>query len=222
MQNTIRQSTNRLTDTINGFIAEMELRQDRLHPIMQKLKFLSNFIWKIALFTSICVLSISLVLSIGLLLGIIHAERAAKVTFVIGAILITLGSCGLSIFTIIVLLAGSHGEVFLCRPLYDTANFQVFSKLFDKPGWIYENETINGVINDLLFTTNVDETKLLNISLATAVQKCEQNEASFQVFQFDRLANTTQILEIHEYTKLEEEIDVSALCTFQCCEREIK
>lgn len=209
MQNTVRAVAHRLTDTIDELKTEIGLKEEQIQPLMHQLQVTGYFIWKISLFTSISVLGISMVLSVALLLGIIHAERAAKVTFVIGALLITMGSCGLAIFTIIFLLAGSHGEVFLCRPLYGAPNYQMFTNLFDKPGWVYDNETINGIVNDLFYTPTIDETKSLNISLATALQKCERNEASYEVFQFDRIANASELLEIHEYTKLEEEIEVS-------------
>lgn len=208
MQDSIQLGTQRLTETMNEFITEVDSRLQSVEPLLQQLQITGHITWKITLFTTISVLGITLVLSIALLLGIIHAERAAKATFVCGAILITLGSCGLAFFTIVVLLAGSHGEVFLCRPMYDTPNYQVFSKLFDKPGWFYENETINGFVNDLFYTTNVEESKSLNITLANALDQCERNEATYDVFQFNRLANVSQILDIHEYPQLDEEIDV--------------
>lgn len=91
--------------------------------------------------------------------------------------------------------------------MYDSPNYQVFGKLFDQPGWVYENETTNGIINDFLNTPDVDESKLLNITLASAIERCQQNEATFSVFQFERIVNVSHIFDV-EHEKLDKEIEV--------------
>lgn len=97
--------------------------------------------------------------------------------------------------------------MFLCRPLYDSPKYQIFSKLFDRPGWAYENETINGIVNDFLYVPVIDDSKFLNVSLATAIDRCEANDATFSVFQFDRIINISHIFDVQEHSKLEEEIE---------------
>lgn len=36
----------------------------------------------------------------------------------------------------------------------------------------------------------------------------QQNEATFSVFQFERIVNVSQIFDVQEHSKLEEEIEV--------------
>lgn len=208
IQDSIRSATHDLGDVINGMIKKVHNEQENVKPLMQRLQDVGDSLWTISLSTTLSVFCITLLLSVGLLLGIIHAEGSAKVTFILSAVLIAFGSFGLAAFTILILLAGSHGEVFLCRPMYDSPNYQVFGKLFDKPGWVYENETINGIVNDFLSTPNVNESKQLNITLATAIERCQQNDATFAVFQFERIVNVSQIFDVQEHSKLEEEIEV--------------
>lgn len=208
IQASIRSATSNLGEVITKMVRKVNAEQENVKPLMRRLQDMGDFIWSITLTTTLTVLCISLLLSAGLLLGIIHAEGSAKITFILGAVLIALGSFGLAAFTILVLLAGSHGEVFLCRPLYDSPNYRVFSKLFDRPGWVYENETVNGIVNDFLHTTDIEESKRLNITLATAIERCEQNDATFSVFQFDRIVNISQIFDAQENGRLEEEIEV--------------
>lgn len=210
----VQSATSNLAEVIDSMVKKVHTECDNIKPLMQRLEEASDLLWSVSITTTLTVLCISLLLSVGLLLGIIHAERAAKITFILGAILIALGSFGLAAFTILVLLIGSHGEVFLCRPLYDAPNYQIFSKLFDRPGWVYENETINGIVNDYLHTPSVDETNHLNISLATAIDRCEANDATFSVFQFERIVNISHIFDVQEHIGLEEEIEVNRL-TFQ-------
>lgn len=208
IQNAVNAATFNLAEIVDSMVKKVDMERENVQPLMRRLQNTGNLLWSISLSTAVAVLCISLLLSVGLLLGIIHAEGAAKVTFIIGASLIAVGSFGLAAFTILILLIGSHSEVFLCRPLYDAPNYQVLTKLFDRPGWVYENETINGIINDYLHTIHVDESKRLNISLATAIDRCETNDATFSVFQFDRIVNVSHIFDVREHIKLEEEIEV--------------
>lgn len=208
IQHSVNAATANLAEVIDNMVRKVDLEREHVKPLMQRLQDAGDLLWMVSLSTALIVLCISLTLSVGLLLGIIHAEGAAKVTFILGAVLIALGSFGLAAFTILILLIGSHGEVFLCRPLYDAPNYQVFTKLFDRPGWVYENETINGIINDYFFTDGIEESKRLNISLANAIDRCEANDATFAVFQFDRIVNVSHIFDVQEHIKLDEEIEV--------------
>lgn len=208
IQNSVRLATHNLGEMMFGMIKKVSAEQEHIKPLMQRLQDAGDLLWSVSLSTTLTVLCISLLMSVGLLLGIIHAEAAAKVTFILSAVLIAVGSFGLATFTIAIFLVGSHGEVFLCRPLYDSPNYQVFDKLFDRPGWVYENETENGVINDYFFMPHINESKTLNITLGNAIERCEQNEATFSVFQFDRIVNISQIFDVQEHSKLEDEIEV--------------
>lgn len=207
IQDSVRLATQNLADIINSLVKKVDVERENIQPLMERLQEVGDLIWSVSLSTSLTVLCISLLMSVGLLLGIIHAESAAKVTFILSAVLIALGSFGLAAFTIVILLAGSHGEVFLCRPLYDAPNYHIFSKLFDRPGWVYENESFNGIVNDFLYVPKIDETRFLNVSLATAIDRCEANDATFSVFQFDRIVNISHIFDVQEHSKLEEEIE---------------
>lgn len=211
----IHSATHDLTDMINAMIQRISDDQVNIKPIMENLENAGDLLWIVSLATTLTVLCISLLMSIGLLLGIIHAEASAKVTFILSAILIAIGSFGLAAFTIFVLLAGSHGEVFLCRPLFDSPNYHVFTKLFDRPGWIYENESSNGIVNDYLNVPDIEESKLLNITLAGAIERCQQNEATFSVFQFDRIVNISQIFDLQEHNSLEDEIEVKKMAWYK-------
>lgn len=208
IQSSVNAATVNLAEMIDRMVEKVELERESVKPLMQRLLNAGDLLWSVSLSTALVALCISLIPSVGLLLGIIHAEGAAKMTFVLGAILIALGSFALVTFTILILLIGSHGEVFLCRPMYDAPKYQVFTKLFDRPGWVYVNETNNGIINDYLYSDNIEESKRLNISLASAIDRCEANEATFAVFQFDRIVNVSHIFDVQEHIKLDEEIEV--------------
>lgn len=207
MQSKIQASTYHFTSVMNNMFAQLEKTHKRVEPLMKRLISTGEFLWYISLSVGLAIVGVSLTLSAGLLFGIIHEERAAKITFILGAILIAIASLGLALFAIAILLVGSHAEVFLCRPLYGAPHFHLLGKLFDKPGWVYENDTNNGIINEFLYANDNEEIKPLNISLGTVINQCEQNDATFSVFQFERIINIPEILDVHEFSKLDEEIE---------------
>lgn len=211
MQNSAQAAIQRITDGITNTIKEVDADEEGAAFVIQELYHAGESLWFITMITTGVVLFVSLVLSLGLLLGVIHAERAAKSVFVCGGVLIAIGSCGLVLFTICILLIGSHAEVFLCRPMYGAPNYHLLEKIFDKPGWFYENETTNGLFNDMLTHANSNATELspMNVSLASALDGCERNEAAFEVFQLAHFANLSRILDVQEYDRLDNEIDVS-------------
>lgn len=211
MQSSAQIGIQRIKNVILSTIKQMEFEQQRSEPILNRLQDTGDFIWFITFLTATFVLCISLILSLGLFLGIIHAEYAAKLAFIFGGVFITIGSFGLALFATAILLVGSHAEVFLCRPMFSAPNYQVLEKLFDKPGWVYENETVNGIINDSFHSSGIEETNSMNVSLASALDKCEQNQATFSVFHFEHIANLSKILDIQEYNRLEEEIEVKQI-----------
>lgn len=208
VQNSTQAAIQRITDGVTSTVKQVEAEQEGADAWMQQLLVSGESLWFVTVATTIAVLCISLVLSLGLLLGIIHAERAAKSVFVCGGVMIAIGSGGLVLFTVGVLLIGSHADMFLCRPMYGAPSYHVLEKLFDKPGWFYQNETTNGVLNDIFLSANADESGTLNVSLASVLDKCEQNEATFAVFQLAHFANLSKILDIQEYARLDDEIDV--------------
>lgn len=53
----------------------------------------------------------------------IHEERAAKIMFTCGAIVISIFSIVLALFTILCAIFGANAELFICRPLYDAPDY---------------------------------------------------------------------------------------------------
>lgn len=221
MHETVLTSTNKLTQTVDALIDRVDVAWSHASPLFDQLRDTSHFIWGISLNTALATLVITLVLYGAYFLGITHEERAAKVMFVISAVLISIAGIGLAAFTTFIMLLGGHGEVFLCRPLYDAPNFLVFGKFFDKPGLVYANETTDGIIGDLLQLPDDDfiaNFTVINATLASAINRCERNEATYEVFQLARLLNASLVADVYEYDDLENAIEVCN-CTISFVQR---
>lgn len=94
IQHSINAATVNLAEVIDNMVRRVELEREHVKPLMRRLQDAGDLLWSVSLSTALTVLCISLISSVGLLLGIIHAEGAAKVTFVLGAVLIALGRYG--------------------------------------------------------------------------------------------------------------------------------
>lgn len=197
-----------LTDAINNMLNELDGMWEQTSPILNHLKNYGNVIWLSGVTTSLTTLIVSLILSGGLLLGVIHEERGAKIVFIIGATTISIFSIGLVVFTSIIMLIGGHGELFLCHPLYDAPNYSVITKLFDRPGIVYTNDTIVGIIDDMLRLPDDPSIEhSINVTLASAIEHCERNEGAFSTFHLNRFINITNILDYREFDALDDEIE---------------
>lgn len=53
----------------------------------------------------------------------IHEERAARIMFTSGGIVISIFSVFLALFTILCAVFGANAELFICRPLYDAPDY---------------------------------------------------------------------------------------------------
>lgn len=56
--------------------------------------------------------------------GMIHEERAAKIMFTCGAIVTSIFSIVLALFTIFCAILGANAELFVCHPLHDAPDYQ--------------------------------------------------------------------------------------------------
>lgn len=208
MYESILESTNKLTQTVDAFIRRVDDSWIKFAPYFDVMQEKSHFIWGLGLNASLGALVLTLVLYGAFWLGVSHEERAAKVTFILGATLIAIGGIAMAAFTALIMLLGAHGELFVCRPLYNGPEYSVFSQLVDKPGYIYANQTPNGIIFDLLQIANDTQPVPVNTSLSAAISRCERGDTTYEVFQLENLFNASKVTDLQEYDDLEDAMEV--------------
>lgn len=202
-------STNVLNFSIRAMIDRIDKIWTHSLPVLDNLEGVSRSLWSWSLLTAVIILSVTLILLGGLGYGCTRSENRSRITFTIGAIIMSLGCIGLGMFSIFIMLLGGHGEVFLCRPLYDSPNFSVLTRLLDRPGLVYVNGTKNGIIADILKPTGTPlNATIFNTTLVNALKKCENNQSSYSVFGIEGLMNLTNVTELKKYSRLEIAIDV--------------
>lgn len=202
-------STNALSFSIRTIIDRIDKTWSLTSPFLDNINDAAGFLWLLSVSTAIIIFIITLILLGGLSYGCARSERQAGTSFMIASITMGLGCIGLGIFTILVMLLGGHGEVFLCRPLYESPSFSVLTKLLDRPGLVYVNGTKNGIIADILKPSGTSfNTTIYNVTLGSALKKCENNQSSYSVFGIEGLMNLTDVTELGKYPHIENAIDV--------------
>lgn len=209
MKDATLSSTNALSFSIRAIIDRIDKTWTLTLPALDDIEEVSRFLWSLSLLIAITIFLITLTLLGGLSYGCARSESRGGTTFIIAATTMSLGCIGLGMFTTFVMLLGGHGEVFFCRPLYDSPNFSVLTKLFDRPGLLYANGTRNGIIADILKPNGMPlNSTTFNVTLGNALKKCENNQSSYNVFGIEGLMNLTDVTELKKYPGLENAIDV--------------
>nr|XP_036231063.1 prominin-2 isoform X2 [Bactrocera oleae] len=221
-----------LTSTINALLERLQSVWPTLEPSYEELQSWSNSYWTAGW---VAALVIGWVLLFGLMsycCFLCESNVKAGVVLLMSVLIICLGSICITLYGVLTLAIGGNTEVFLCRSMYDataTANagvtgtagnwgnnqladvsdapsYHLLGKLFDKPGYVYAHEPQTGIIGELLRPEGVNRS-IVNVSLATALRGCEQNQASYNVFQLDAFVNTTQIADLKQFPKVTTAID---------------
>lgn len=134
-------------------------------PPLDSFKEANNISWLIGLTAGTSAFVVTLILLSGLSCSCCHADTFTGVTLIVGISIVALSSIPLGFFVIFEMLLGGHGEVFICRALYEAPDYTVVGKLFDKPGIIYYEEPKDGIIADILLPTEHNAKPFTNVTL---------------------------------------------------------
>uniref|UniRef100_A0A1A9WXI9 Prominin n=1 Tax=Glossina brevipalpis TaxID=37001 RepID=A0A1A9WXI9_9MUSC len=214
-----------LTATINALLARLQGVWESIYPSYIKLQEWSNVYWTIGWVTALVIIWIVLFMLMSYCCFLCDANVKAGIVLFIAVIIVCISSICITLYGVTSLAIGGNAEVFFCRPLYDNNNeinkmvlstqpdnndnhksYDMLSKLFDKPGYVYAQEPQTSIIGELLRPVGVNHS-VVNVSLATTLRGCEKNEASYNVFQLDAFVNTTAISNLKQFPKVTKAID---------------
>ncbi|XP_037918454.1 prominin-1-A isoform X2 [Hermetia illucens] len=195
-----------LTHTITSLLDQLTGTWESIEPIYNVALHVSAFLWGLSWTTSIGIAFILFFMFASLTCNLCNSNVKAAVLLVTCVCLICLASFFVLLFAFFSLTIGGNGEVIICRTLYgygdvDGEQYDTLGKLFDRPGYFYEHEPKDGILGELLRPPG-SNVSIVNVSLASAIEKCEQNQSSYRVFQLDKFVNKTQIADLKQYPKL--------------------
>lgn len=230
----LQQDLKQLTDISNGIIRELgsyarraiykiDKVWQKILPHFEELNEVSEVIWTLGLgVTSVCVLAIVLFYT-GLSLGCCcESPRKAGIVLIAACVILSLIGAALAVFTTLAMLLGGHGEIFLCGPLYDSPNYYILRRLFDKPGLVFKTESEFGLVHDLLMVPGKSEESgshgrsnaatLEDVTLEQVLNDCQDRRRStFSVFQLGRLVNISDLYANECNTRITEHIEAVSL-----------
>ncbi|XP_017838884.1 prominin-2 isoform X1 [Drosophila busckii] len=194
-----------LTSTVNALLERLQSTWPTLEPSYNEMKRWANSYWSVGWIAGLLIVWVIIFLLMSYCCFICESNTKSGMVFFIAVLFICLGSIGLSIYAVISLAIGGNSQVFLCRSLYGH-NYELLGKLLDKPGYVYAREPQTGIIGELLRPADVRRS-VVNVQLGRALRGCEQNQASYSVFQLDAFVNTTKIADLKQFPKVSTAID---------------
>ncbi|XP_039228549.1 uncharacterized protein LOC6532036 isoform X2 [Drosophila yakuba] len=194
-----------LTSTVNGLLQRLEGTWSSLQPAYNELKEWADAYWSVGWIAGTVIVWVMLFMLMSYCCFLCESNAKSGVVFFIAVLLICLASICLTIFGVFSLAVGGNAEVFVCRSLYDE-DYNMLGKLLDKPGYAYAREPQTGIIGELLRPVGVNRS-VVNVGLGQALRGCEQNQASYNVFQLDAFVNTSKIADLRQFPKVSTAID---------------
>ncbi|KAH8339873.1 hypothetical protein KR067_001136 [Drosophila pandora] len=194
-----------LTSTINVLLKRLEGTWPSMQPAYNELKEWADAYWSVGWIAGMVIVWVMLFMLMSYCCFLCESNAKSGVVFFIAVMIICLASICLTVYGVFSLAIGGNAEVFVCRSLYDQ-DYDMLGKLLDKPGYAYAREPQTGIIGELLRPEGVNRS-VVNVGLGQALRGCEQNQASYNVFQLDAFVNTTKIADLKQFPKVSTAID---------------
>ena len=182
-----------LTSTINAMLARLAATWDGIQPAYEQLLEWSRLHANLGWLAALVIVWILAFMLMSYCCFKCEANTKAGILLFMAVIVVCLASACLALYGILTLAIGGNTSVFLCSALYDGGledvddgssnrkvfagnynhnyleEFEMFSKLFDKPGYVYATETQTGIIGELLRPAGVNRS-IVNVTLREALR----------------------------------------------------
>lgn len=195
---------NKLSTLVKHVLRKLSGTWETLFTFIDTLIGLGYKHWLIGLTACVAAFVVTFFTQVPLTLACCRVETFAGSFFILSTIIVVVFSFLFGFFVIFIALIGGHGEVFLCRTLFEP-DFNVLRKLLDNPGIIYANAPTNGIFQEFLITP--DGSSFSNISLPIVLNECHRNRSTYEVFQIERLLDLSSELKSDSYRQLVSSID---------------
>jgi hypothetical protein len=199
MRDDLNSNVNKLSSLVKNLTDKIGKIWDILQPIVESFNSLGYSFWFVVLTACASTIVVTLFILVPLSCSCCHVENFSSVTFVMASVVIVIFSVFLGFFIIIIAFIGGNGEVFACRVLFESPDFTILSKLFDNPGIIYENPPADGIFNEILVSSEQSDFHFANASLPTVLNKCEKDQSTYSVFEFEKMLNLNHGLNFKNY-----------------------
>ncbi|KAJ4439221.1 hypothetical protein ANN_07340 [Periplaneta americana] len=155
--------------------------------------------WLTGLGAALLVLLVWLLLVSGLSCGCCGSPRRAATTLLVSLVLVSLLSVVLWGVALSALLVGGHGEVFVCRPLYDEPQYSALTRLVDHPGVLFQHR--GGFFSNLLYGNAT-----LDVPVRDVLQACKDNSSTYTAFRLQQVLDVDTATDHRRWDTLHSEL----------------
>lgn len=207
MRNGLNETVNKLSSVVKHVLDKIGSIWEKVLPFLDKFNDAGYVSWLIGLVSCASTLVVTLFLLVPISCACCHAENYVGTTFIMAASVLSIFSIFLGFFAIFEVLLGGHGEVFICRSLFESPDFTIIGKLFDNPGIVYSSSPVNGILAELLVPAEQNPKQFVNTSLSAAFGQCQDNKSTYDTFQIDNLLDLKNVLNYENYLDLTRSIN---------------
>ncbi|KAJ9585971.1 hypothetical protein L9F63_020385, partial [Diploptera punctata] len=159
---------------------KIENARSQALQIVQGVSTIEQWRWFTGLGSALAVLLLWILLLSGITCGCCGSEERAAPTLLTSVVLMCLFSIILWAVALCALLVGGHGEVFVCRPLYDEPGYDALTRLVDRPGVLFQRG--GGFFSNLLYGNST-----MDVPLRDVLQKCQENGSTYSAFKLKQV-----------------------------------
>lgn len=203
MRNGLNETMNKLSAVVKTVLDRIGNVWGRVLPMLDHFNDAGYMSWLVGLVSCTSTLVVTLFLLIPVSCTCCNIESLAGICFIMAACVLSVFSIFLGMFSIFEVLVGSHGEVFVCRTLFESPEFTIVGKLFDNPGIIYSHPPVNGLFAEMLQSNGKS---FSNTSLSKALGDCECDKSTYKTFQLENLLDLTNSLNYENYLDISQSI----------------
>lgn len=203
MRDIVHKQTRIFTSTIRSLVDKIDHTWGYAEPFLDELSKAGTILWIVGLSACSLALAVTLFYILALSCDCCHAKNKARITLIVSAIFTSIAAIFLTVFVIFEMVVGGHTELFVCRSFYEAPNYTILTKLIDKPGLIFANEPVNGILGEIIKSTEFNVGHgTVNVSISQALNECEQGRSAYATFDLDSLLNISSSLDYRNYELL--------------------
>ncbi|CRL05775.1 CLUMA_CG018802, isoform A [Clunio marinus] len=202
MRNGLNETLNSLSSVVKSALNKIEKIWGSVVSVIEMLIEAAYIGWLIGIVACASTLIVTLFTIIPMSCSCCSGHKYAGGCYLMTSSLLSVFSVLLGLFTIFELLIGGHGEVFICRAMYEKPEYSIIGKLFDNPGIIYSKSSTNGVLPEFLMPSERNAKPFTNVSLSKVLNECERDKSVYEIFQLENLLDLNNVLHYENYLDL--------------------
>ncbi|XP_047990827.1 prominin-1-A isoform X1 [Leguminivora glycinivorella] len=199
---TLQSAVRILSDMVRHLTAGLHSAVRLFDSALARIQKYEFWRWTILLACVVAVGFVMILVLLALMCGCSNSKELARRTLQVSAVWMCAVSLVLwGVISATFVIAG-HAEVFVCRGLWDTPQYQTLSALLDRPSPLLTDK--KGIF-DALFSDLENIT--IDVSVKDVLRDCEKDRPAYIVFQLDKVLDVNKETSYFEWNQLQMDLE---------------